>query len=135
LVLDAGPLIALFHALDPDHAMAVAGFGELQRAGTDLLAPLPVVFEVYKWLAYRTRPALARAGLERMQETIEFVYPKEDDLNEVVSVLDSMPTWPGSLEDALVAVTALWYDVPVWTLNYRDLGAFRNLHFWTPASA
>ena len=23
-------------------------------------------------------------------------------------------------------------QVPVWTINYRDLAAFRNLHFWTP---
>ena len=31
-----------------------------------------------------------------------------------------------------VALLGLRLDVPVWTINFRDLAAFRNLHFWTP---
>jgi predicted nucleic acid-binding protein len=40
--------------------------------------------------------------------------------------------WAGSLEDAVVAVTALRLRSPVWTLNVRDLGVLPALHFWNP---
>jgi predicted nucleic acid-binding protein len=53
VVLDAGPLIALLHGKDPDHPVAVVGFERLTRAHTRLVTPLPVVFEVYKWLVGR----------------------------------------------------------------------------------
>jgi predicted nucleic acid-binding protein len=135
LVVDAGPLIALFHEPDHAHTVAVAGFHQLFEARTEVLIPLPIVFEVYKWIVYQTHPAVARQALERMREALDIVHPSPDDLDEVVIVLDSMPTWGGSLEDALVAVTGLSLDVPVWTLNYRDLSAFRNLQFWTPTAA
>src|SRR4051794_5980111 len=90
LLLDAGPLIALLYAPDQVHTTAVAGFGQLEGADPELLAPLPIVFEVYKWLSYETHPAMAREGLARMQETLEILYPTPDDLDDVVSVLDSM---------------------------------------------
>jgi predicted nucleic acid-binding protein len=41
--------------------------------------------------------------------------------------------WAGTLEDAVVAVTALRLRVPVWTLNVRDLGARPELRFWNPS--
>jgi hypothetical protein len=43
-----------------------------------------------------------------------------------------MSWWGGSLEDALVAMVALDRSTPAWTFNYRDLGAFPNLRFWSP---
>ena len=135
LVVDAGPLIALSHIPDPYHAIAVAGFEELIRGRTTVLAPLPIAFEVYKWLAYEASLRTARRGLAHIRRAFEITYPDEALLSRVTAVLESMPAWGGSLEDALVAVSGLWLDVPVWTLNYRDLGAFRNLHFWTPRGA
>ncbi|HLH25205.1 MAG TPA: hypothetical protein VK066_22005 [Chloroflexota bacterium] len=33
------------------------------------------------------------------------------------------------------AVTGLSLSVPVWTLNYRDLAAYPNLHLWTPSAS
>jgi hypothetical protein len=56
----------------------------------------------------------------------------EQDLDDVSVLLSARPTWAGSLEDVLVALTELKLDVPVWMLNYRDLAAFRNLGFWIP---
>lgn len=132
LVLDAGPLIALLHRQDRDHAAAVAGFQQLAQAHTRLLTPLPVVFEVYKWLVYEAGPRAAHLGLARMREGLEVIYPAPPDLTELVVVLSALPAWSGTLEDALVALTGLKQDVPVWTLNYRDLAAFRALRFWTP---
>lgn len=131
LVLDAGPLIALFHAQDAEHSTAVQGFNQLEEARARLIAPLPVVFEVYKWLTYRVGTAQARRGLAAMRR-LEITYPGEQDLDDLSVLLSARPTWAGSLEDVLVALAGLKLDVPVWTLNYRDLAAFRNLRFWTP---
>ena len=104
------------------------------RAGARVVAPLPVVFEVYKWLVQETRPAIARQGLQRMQRTLDIAYTEPAHVIEVLELLNRMPNWSGTLEDALVAVTGLRLDIPVWTLNHRDLAAFRNLHFWTPGA-
>ena len=134
-MLDAGPLIGLFYRPDAHHADAQLGFQQLNRAGARPIAPLPIVFEVYKWLAYNASAATAQLALPRMRATLEIMHPGQEELREVTGVLDSMPAWGGSLEDAMVALAALKLDVPVWTFNYRDFAAFRNLHFWTPAPA
>lgn len=133
--MDAGPLIARLHRPDAHHTVAIAGFHELQRAGSQVVAPLPIVFEVYKWILYHVGPRGAREALTRMARGVEIRYPDASDLERATAILTTMPDWPGSLEDALVAVTGLWLDVPVWTLNYRDLAAFRNLQFWTPSGS
>lgn len=135
LALDAGPIIALLHARDSAHAAAVAGFAELHAARSWLVTPLPVVFEVYKWLCYEARPDVARLGLAHMRRTLEIVYPASADMEDVSGILAAMPAWAGTLEDALVASVGLRLGIPVWTLSYRDLAAFRNLAFWTPASS
>ncbi len=67
------------------------------------------------------------------RDALAIVYPAPSDLDRLEALADAMPRWTGSLEDALVAITGLSMDIPVWTLNYRDLAAFRNLRFWTPA--
>lgn len=59
LVIDAGPLIGLFYAKDTHHAQCVTGFTQLTQAKTALLTPIPIVFEVYKWLLQRTTPQVA----------------------------------------------------------------------------
>ena len=132
LVLDAGPLIALLHAKDADHAAVAAGFERLTAVRTRLVVPLPVVFEVYKWLVYEAGSAVARRGLARMRQSLDVVYPGAGEIEQVVVIVEAMPNWGGTLEDALVAVTGLRMGAPVWTLNFRDLSAFRNLRFWTP---
>jgi predicted nucleic acid-binding protein len=55
-----------------------------------------------------------------------------EDLEEAGLLLAQLPGWEGTLEDASVALLALRLKAPVWTLNYRDLGAFPALRFWTP---
>jgi predicted nucleic acid-binding protein len=132
IVLDAGPLIALLHRADLDHAATTAGFERLVRSKTRLIVPLPIVFEVYKWLTYEAGPRAARTGLERMQQGLAIVYPGSRELEEIEEVLTAMPAWAGTLEDALVAMTGLRLNASVWTLNFRDFSAFRNLQFWTP---
>lgn len=132
LVLDAGPLIGFLYVKDGNHVEAARGFHQLAQSNTRLIAPLPIVFEVYKWLMQKSDPSVAYLGLQRMQESLQILYPGESDFAEAIRVLVAMPMWRGTLEDALVAITGLKLDVPVWTLNYRDFAAFRNLRFWTP---
>ena len=117
LVLDAGPLIALLHRSDPDHEEAVRGFRRLAEGGARL---------------FLAGPKAAREGLAKVEEGAVVVPFTLEDLEEVRLLLARLPGWGGTLEDAGVALLALRLGAPVWTLNYRDLGAFPALRFWTP---
>jgi predicted nucleic acid-binding protein len=130
LLLDAGPLIALFHAADSYHAEALRGFRTLVEGGSRLIIPLPVLFEVYKWLLFEGGPAVARRALARMLEALEVEPLRADDLEAIGLLLAARPEWKGTLEDASVVLLALRLGAPVWTLNYRDLGVFSELSFW-----
>ncbi len=132
LVLDAGPLIALFHQRDPDHEEALKGFRLLVGARTRLFVPLPVLFEVFKWLRFEAGPKGAREGLAKMQEALLPVPFTLEDLEAAQHLLEGLPEWGGTLEDASVVLLALRLKAPVWTLNYRDFSAFTALQFWTP---
>ena len=132
-MLDAGPLVALFDDQDADHSLAVRGFRQLNASRARLVTPVPIVFEVHKWLLYEHGSTVARDALDRMRRTLMFAFLDDAQLSEVTQIMASMPRWEGSLEDALVAQTAARAGVPVWTLNYRDLAAFSNLTFWTPS--
>jgi hypothetical protein len=97
-----------------------------------MLIPVPIVFEVYKRLAYDVGPGLAARGLAHMLSALTVVYVVPDDLERLVRMLALRPWWDGSLEDASVALLGLERRAPVWTYNYRDLQTFPNLEFWTP---
>ena len=90
------------------------------------------MYEVYKWLLYRGGPQLALVALERMRRTLLVV---DGDFEAACSLVGSLATWRGSLEDATVAALALKLEVPVWTLNDRDFSLFARLNFWSPASS
>lgn len=132
VVLDAGPLIALFHQQDPDHSETVRGLEALTDHHAELIVPSPVVVEVYKWLLSHAEPRVARHGLQEMRAALAIgqVDPEQFDL--ACEVVRALPGWMGTLEDAVVALTAIGLRVPVWTLNYRDLSAFPRLMFWNP---
>ena len=108
---------------------------QLAQNRARLIVPLPVVFGVSKWLVYEAHPGAAQLALQRMWRSLEIAYPGAAELDEGATVLAALPAWKGTLEDALVAVTGLRLSTPVWTLNFRDLSAFRNLQFWTPAKS
>lgn len=132
LVLDAGPLIALLHKGDRDHAVTTAGFHRLAAAKTMVITPLPIVFEVYKWLLFRAGAPSAQEGLRRMRDSLDVLYLGAEDFDAAAALSGSIPNWTGTLEDATVVLTSLRLRLPVWTLNYRDLSAFPRLHFWSP---
>lgn len=70
VVLDAGPLIGLFYLKDNYHQQCVKGFSQLTQAKAMLLTPMPIVFEVYKWLLQRTRPEVAQRALQTMNDSL-----------------------------------------------------------------
>jgi len=136
ILLDAGPLIALAHSADPDHKVARAGFESLVGRRVQMTAPLPVIFEVYKWLLYHAGSRVALDALAHMRSALSVVYPMKRDIDQVAAFVEALsPDWAGTLEDALVAVLASRLRLPVWTLNYRDFGTFRWLRLWTPFDA
>lgn len=65
-------------------------------------------------------------------EATEISYAMRDEFQGVQELVTALADWQGTLEDALVALTALQHRAPVWTLNNRDLSAFPRLSFWTP---
>ena len=132
LVLDASPLIALFYSKDSYHSQAVQGFTQLNQSRTILLTPLPIVFEVYKWLLQRTNPQIAQNTLKIMEESLHFLIIDEITYREIQQMVLALPQWRGSLEDATVAVIAARYCCPVWTLNFRDFSIFSSLEFGNP---
>ncbi len=132
LVIDAGPLIGMFYAKDTYHAQCVTGFKELIESATILLTPIPIVFEVYKWLLQRTQPSIAQQALQVMNESLHILMLERDDFQSIQEMMLKLPRWQGSLEDAMVVFTALRYRCPVWTYNFRDFSAFKALEFWMP---
>lgn len=133
VVLDAGPLIALAHRADPDHASVRVGFEHLADERARLIVPLPIVFEVYKWLLYHASPASARGALTHMRAALEIVFSGRQDFDDATSLIMGLrPEWTGTVEDALIAAVGARLRLPVWTLNYRDFSALRRLELWTP---
>jgi predicted nucleic acid-binding protein len=132
LVVDAGPLIALFWSKDPDHPICRTGFEQLAVQGSQLLTPVPVIFEVYKWLLYRASRPIALQALEAMNLSLQAVPITLTDFTHLIGVVKTLSDWNGSLEDAMVFWVAQEYCCPVWTLNYRDFAMFSALEFWTP---
>ena len=109
IVLDAGPLIALFYAKDTYHQQCVDGFGQLIERNTLLLTPLPIVFEVYKWLLQRTRPAVAQNTLQAMNDSLHILTMDSEAFSQLQTVVAQLSQWQGSLEDATVMLTAPQY--------------------------
>jgi predicted nucleic acid-binding protein len=135
LTIDAGPFIGLFYAKDTYHQQCVEGFAQLAKNKTILLAPIPIVFEVYKWLLMRTTPATAQRALQVMEDSLHLIEINKADLTNLKALLLQLSQWQGSLEDATVVLVALRYRCPVWTYNFRDFAAFKSLNFWTPECA
>ena len=129
----AGPLIGPLNERDTHRAESLRGFVRIDRVRAIYVVPLPILFEVFKWLLQRIGVRAAREGMEMLLARVDVLYPTPEILAETLTLMRALPEWTGSLEDTVVAQTALHLDLPVWTFNYRDLAAFRNLKFWTPA--
>jgi predicted nucleic acid-binding protein len=132
LVLDAGPLIALFSAKDDYHEVCQVGFAQLPTVFAEVLTPLPILFEVYKFVAREQSSQVAQKALSVICDDTLVVPLEMKAFENIYSMVCQMPEWKGSLEDAAVVVTAQQHNASVWTLDYRDLHWFKSLHLWTP---
>jgi predicted nucleic acid-binding protein len=64
---------------------------------------------------------------------IEIIPVQQTDLQRALNLLHQMPDWNGTCEDAIIAQVAIERKVPLWTMNYRDLAAIREIEFWNPS--
>jgi predicted nucleic acid-binding protein len=133
LVLDTGVLYAAFDVGDVQyHSIASAGFLSLARSGTRLIVPSCVVLEVAKRLLFDVSIEAMQKATAAMLETLDVRDTTVAVLQTALELVQSKQQWGATLEDAIVMNTALGLGVPVWTLNYRDFAAVKNLEFWTP---
>ncbi len=132
LILDTGVLLALFNNQDDYHSSAVQGFNTLDTAHTRLIAPSCVVLETAKRLLFDVNADAMHKATLAMLETLEILDTTPHTIQDALELTQSMNKWGATLEDAIIINTALALTAPVWTLNYRDFGAIKNLEFWTP---
>lgn len=130
IVIDSGPLIAVLFAKDRYHSQAIAGFKQLQAEAYRLVLPLPIVFEVYRWLLQQGGVKLAQTVLVAIEQSFELYAIAEHELVAIKEIVLRFPGWSGTLGDASVVYVAMHLEAEVWTLDYRDLGVFPNLKFW-----
>ena len=131
LVLDAGPLIALVSVKDDYYQECKAGFSKLPVLFGEVLTPLPVLFEVYKFVLREQSSREAMTALAVICEDTVVVPLSMEMFQDIYSMVRQIPNWQGSLEDASVVAVAKLYDANVWTLDYRDLSWFKSLELWS----
>ncbi len=133
LVLDAGPLIALVSKKDNYHSEAKRGFNQIPVNFGEVLTPLPILFEVYKFVSRNESAQVAQKLLSIIQYDTVIIPISEADFATISDLVLQIANWQGTLEDASVILIAQKYQAQVWTLDYKDLGYFSNVQFWTPS--
>ena len=133
LVLDAGPLIALVSKKDNYHSEAKRGFNQIPVNFGEVLTPLPILFEVYKFVSRNESAQVAQKLLSIIQYDTVIIPISEADFATISDLVLHIANWQGTLEDASVILIAQKYQAQVWTLDYKDLGYFSNVQFWTPS--
>lgn len=132
LVLDSGPLIGLLSKKDQYHQEAKRGFSQIPDTFGEVLTPLPILFEVYKFVSRYQSVDAARTLLEIIKAETVVVPLSHADFIAISDLVLTTPNWRGSLEDASVIFTAQDYQAKIWTIDYQDFGFFSNLKFWNP---
>lgn len=106
LVLDAGPLIALVSERDNYHSEAKLGFSQISLLFGEVLTPLPILFEVYKFVSRNESPKIAQKLLSVIQKETVIVTISESDFVSISDLVLNFSHWGGTLEDASVIVIA-----------------------------
>ena len=132
LVIDSGPLIATLFAQDRYHTVAAQGFQQLAEEKRRLILPLPIVFEVYRWLLQHHSSQLAQDMFVVLDKSFEIYGIDSSEIPALREIALRFPNWQGTLGDASVIYIAILMSATVWTLDYRDLGIFDGIEFWNP---
>ena len=106
LVLDAGPLIALVSEKDHYHSEAKRGFSQIHCNFGEVLTPLPILFEVYKFVSRNESIRLARKLLSIIQNDTIVIPISTTDFTPISDLVLQITDWQGTLEDASVIVIA-----------------------------
>lgn len=133
LVLDSGPLIGLLSKKDKYHQEAKQGFSQIPVTFGEVLTPLPILFEVYKFVSRYQSVDSARTLLTIIQRETVIVPLSDSDFATISDLVLTTPHWQGSLEDASVIFIAQQYQAQIWTIDYQDFGFFNKLEFWNPS--
>jgi predicted nucleic acid-binding protein len=132
-VLDTGVLYGFFDADDIEHHdVCVRGFRALTAGNTRLIVPSCVVLETAKRLMFDIDAETMQIGVEAMLRSFEILDTTVPTIASAFELIQTKADWRATLEDAVVIQTALTLNAPVWTFNYRDFAAIKNLEFWTP---
>ena len=132
LVVDTGPFIAIFSRTDSEHENCLRGYQQIVAEGYELYTPFPIFCEIHKLLLQRLGDRIARTQLIVLEEAVSIVPFDLADIQEAIELVNFTPQWKGTLQDASIVILTRALNCPVWTLDYRDLGRFKDLEFWTP---
>lgn len=130
-MVDAGPLIALFHAQDPKHHQYLTQFQSIFREGYTLYTPFPILCEVHKLIQQFTSPLVAQNVLISLWQSLEIICLDEPDTEVIIELVSMTSDWQGTLQDASVITLARQMQIPVWTLDFRDFSRFNDIHLWS----
>ena len=130
LIVDAGPLIAIFHRQDTQHRYCVERLGFLIDHQYNLITTLPVLCEVHKLIQRYASALMAQKALFELWESLEILSLEDTGIQAAMMLVITTPGWQGTLQDASVIVTARSLSVDVWTLDCRDFGKFQDLKLW-----
>lgn len=127
MLVDSGPLIALFNGADQWHAPVLGWLRDNQTAA--LITTWPVLTEVYALLAHRISNLAALDFLQWVQSgAVEVDVPGEASLAEILAMCRRFDTLPLDSADASVAEAAARRGVRhILTIDsdfdvYRDRG-------------
>lgn len=133
LVLDAGPLIALVSERDNYHSEAKLGFSQISLLFGEVLTPLPILFEVYKFVSRNESPKIAQKLLSVIQKETVIVTISESDFVSISDLVLNFSHWGGTLEDASVIVIAKKnIRVKFGLLIIKIWVFFGDIEFWNP---
>lgn len=133
IVLDAGPLIAVYSRSDRP-IEGLHGYAQLAADSVNLIVPILILSEVHSWVSKREHPEIAQRVLANINQAATIQLLTQANLETLVQIIQDLPSWKGTLAEASVVLVAQNHHCPVWTLDYRDLGRFKELEFWTPTS-
>jgi predicted nucleic acid-binding protein len=133
VVLDAGALISFFIPEDQHHLVAKQGMVQLITMRTRMVTPTCVILEVAKRLLFDVNSKAMRTATEVMLETLEIVDTTQPVIQAALDLIQTQDHRTMTLEDAIVANTALLMRSKIWTHNYRDFASIKTLEFWNPA--
>jgi predicted nucleic acid-binding protein len=130
LLIDAGPLVALFHRQDRAHPDCLKRFQLILSSQSHLITSFPVLCEVHKLIQQYSNKTIAQQALSTLQDTLEILPLQEADIESAIALTTTTDAWLGTLQDATIIVLARQMNLPVWTLDYRDFSRFSDILLW-----